>query len=158
PLALLRGPVHRGCGRGAGHLACDGLSAVDLRAGLSALRDRRRRADLVSRPSVRRMTAPRRITDAGPSSEEVRLAAVEGTVKSLFSAALEKEPAERTSFFDTACQGNDNLRRRVDALLHAAETADPLLDRPAAWHLQGTGPNPSEDHTPLLIGPFIRPL
>jgi formylglycine-generating enzyme required for sulfatase activity/tRNA A-37 threonylcarbamoyl transferase component Bud32 len=86
------------------------------------------------------------------------MAAVEDTVKSLFFAALEKEPAERTSFLDTACQGNDDLRRRIEALLHAAEAADPLLDRPAAYHLQNDGPTPPEQRTPLPTGPFVGPL
>jgi tetratricopeptide (TPR) repeat protein/tRNA A-37 threonylcarbamoyl transferase component Bud32 len=74
------------------------------------------------------------------------MAAAEDTVKSLFFAALDKEPAERSTFLDSACQGDDDLRRRVEALLHAAEAADPLLDHPAAYHLEL--PTPQEFTTP----------
>jgi hypothetical protein len=70
-------------------------------------------------------------------------------VQSLFFAALEQEPAERSGFLDRACQGDDDLRRRVEALLHAGEAADPLLDRPAAWHLDLAASTPRESGTPL---------
>jgi hypothetical protein len=70
------------------------------------------------------------------------------TVKSVFFAALEKEPAERSAFLDSACGGDDELRRRVEALLQAGEAADPLLDRPAAWHMD-LSPTPPPEGTPL---------
>jgi serine/threonine-protein kinase len=70
-------------------------------------------------------------------------------VQALFFAALEKEPAERSRFLDHACRGDDDLRRRVEALLHAGEAADPLLDRPAAWHLDLAASTPLEAGTPL---------
>jgi serine/threonine-protein kinase len=75
--------------------------------------------------------------------------AAEDTVKSLFFAALDRAPAERTAFLDSACQGDNDLRRRVEALLHAAQAADPLLDRPAAYHLQSAEPTPPEQSTSL---------
>jgi serine/threonine-protein kinase len=65
-------------------------------------------------------------------------------VKSVFFAALEREPAERSTFLGSACGGDDELRRRVEALLQAGEAADPLLDRPAAWHLELPPPTPPE--------------
>src|SRR3954449_12414976 len=38
--------------------------------------------------------------------------------RSIFWEALEKEdPAQRSAFLDTACAGDEALRRRVDALL-----------------------------------------
>jgi serine/threonine-protein kinase len=76
------------------------------------------------------------------------MAAAPDTVKSLFLATLEREPAERAAFLDSACQGDDDLRRRVEALLHAAEAPDPLLDRPAASHLEAA-PTPPEQRTSL---------
>ena len=45
--------------------------------------------------------------------------AASDTVKSIFFAALEKEPAERSRFLDSVCGGDDELRRRVEALLQA---------------------------------------
>jgi serine/threonine-protein kinase len=58
------------------------------------------------------------------------------TVKAVFLAALEKGPAERPTFLDSACQGDADLRQRVESLLEAYQPTDPLLDRPAAWHLE----------------------
>jgi serine/threonine-protein kinase len=68
-------------------------------------------------------------------------------VKSLFFAALEKDPAERSTFLDSACQGDDDLRRRVEALLRAGEGTDPLLDRPAAWFLELSSPDTPPEGT-----------
>jgi serine/threonine-protein kinase len=70
------------------------------------------------------------------------------TVKAIFYGALGKELGERPTFLDSACGGDDDLRRRVEALLQAAEAADPLLDRPAAWHLELSPSTPPLD-TPL---------
>jgi serine/threonine-protein kinase len=70
------------------------------------------------------------------------------TVKSIFLAALELPPAERSTFLIHACQGDDDLRHRVEALLQAGEAPDSLLDRPAAEHLDAS-PNPLPDRTPL---------
>jgi serine/threonine-protein kinase len=69
-------------------------------------------------------------------------------VKCLVFAALEREPGERAAFLDSACRGDDDLRRRVEALLRAGEAADSLLDRPAAWHLD-VSPTPPPQGTPL---------
>src|SRR5262245_27690194 len=70
-----------------------------------------------------------------PLHPEFPMTASEDAVKSAFLAALEKGPAERGPFLDSACQGDPGLRRRVEALLAVHDAADPLLDRPAAWHL-----------------------
>jgi eukaryotic-like serine/threonine-protein kinase len=54
--------------------------------------------------------------------------------ETIFAAALEKGvPAERTAYLQSACGGNAALRRRVEALLQAHESADPLLDVPPAF-------------------------
>jgi len=71
------------------------------------------------------------------------------TVKSLFLAALELAPAERATFLASACGGDDDLRRRVEALVQAGEAADSLLDRPAALHLERSHTLPPEQRTPL---------
>lgn len=71
--------------------------------------------------------------------------------KSIFLAALEKTAAERSTFLDSSCKGDVELRRRVEALLQAAEAVDPLLDRSAAWHLNLPTPEQAE---PTRAGRF----
>jgi tetratricopeptide (TPR) repeat protein len=72
------------------------------------------------------------------------------TIKAVFFAALEKEPGERSTFLDSACQGDRDLRQRVEALLQAYRESDPLLDRPAAWHLEVNSTGQAADgSTPL---------
>jgi eukaryotic-like serine/threonine-protein kinase len=57
-------------------------------------------------------------------------------IKAIFLAALDKAPrTERAAFLDEACADDASLRQRVEALLRAHDQADPLLDRPAAEHL-----------------------
>jgi serine/threonine protein kinase len=61
-------------------------------------------------------------------------------VMELFLAALERPtPADRAAFLDDACAAAPALRRRLDALLHAHDRPDPVLDRPAAEHVSGVG-------------------
>ena len=51
--------------------------------------------------------------------------------ESIFAAALEKtSPAERDVYLKSACAGDPELRRRVDALLKAHEQSGDLLDPP----------------------------
>src|SRR5262249_60978911 len=57
-------------------------------------------------------------------------------IKAIFLAALDRAPrAERDAFLEEACAGDASLRQRVEGLLRAHDQADPLLDRPAAEHL-----------------------
>jgi serine/threonine protein kinase/Leucine-rich repeat (LRR) protein len=61
-------------------------------------------------------------------------------IKDVFQSALERTtPAERTTYLDEACSNDPALRRRVDALLHAHETPDPLLDHTAVELLDAQG-------------------
>jgi eukaryotic-like serine/threonine-protein kinase len=54
-----------------------------------------------------------------------------GRVQDLFLAALEQEtPADRRILLDRECAADDELRRRVEALLIAHDQPDSLLDRP----------------------------
>jgi formylglycine-generating enzyme required for sulfatase activity len=51
----------------------------------------------------------------------------------IFVAALEKESSrERQTFLDEACDGNAELRQRIDALLLSNDQAGSLLEHPAA--------------------------
>jgi serine/threonine-protein kinase len=49
-------------------------------------------------------------------------------VKEIFVAALDREPgADRTAYLDEACQGDAELRLRVDVLIRARERAHEVL-------------------------------
>jgi WD40 repeat protein len=74
--------------------------------------------------------------------------------KNVFLSALEKDtPADRAAYLDGACGGDADLRRRVEAMLRAHDTPDPLLDRPAAALLPGGGDTISLD----FLDPPTRP-
>jgi serine/threonine protein kinase/WD40 repeat protein len=51
--------------------------------------------------------------------------------ETIFQAALEKDPAERAAFLETACGADEALRRAVESLLASHEEAGGFLDRPA---------------------------
>jgi serine/threonine protein kinase len=54
------------------------------------------------------------------------------TAKDIFLKAIEiSSPEQRSAFLDEACAGNDELRRRVEALIEAHESPRSLLDRAA---------------------------
>ena len=55
-------------------------------------------------------------------------------LESLFHAALEREPSERTPFLNQACS-DEQLRLEVESLLRLEEKGDELLEHPP-WHLQ----------------------
>src|SRR5262245_32818326 len=53
-------------------------------------------------------------------------------IQAVFLAAAEiSDPAARAKFLDGACDGDAGLRARVEALLHAHDQPDSLLDQPA---------------------------
>jgi serine/threonine protein kinase len=51
-------------------------------------------------------------------------------VESLYHAAMARDPSERLSFLDSACDGDTELRREVDSLLAHEGKADGLLEQP----------------------------
>jgi serine/threonine protein kinase len=51
-------------------------------------------------------------------------------IQELFHAALEKEPAERSTFLENVCAGDESLRREVAWLISAHETEDHFIDSP----------------------------
>ncbi len=51
-------------------------------------------------------------------------------IKDIFHRALEVEPAGREKFLADACQGNDEVRREVESLLTAHQSADELYENP----------------------------
>ncbi|HJQ67841.1 MAG TPA: protein kinase [Blastocatellia bacterium] len=52
-------------------------------------------------------------------------------INELFEAALERPAAERALFLASACEGDDETRRRVEAMLAADAEDDLMMDRPA---------------------------
>src|SRR5437867_2354560 len=51
------------------------------------------------------------------------------TIEEIFLAALEREPDQLSAFLDTACDGDDGLRREVEALLASDQRAGPFIER-----------------------------
>src|SRR5262245_3518467 len=52
-------------------------------------------------------------------------------IESLYYAALDRDAAQRASFLDGACAGDEELRREVESLLAVHEQAEGFLDTPA---------------------------
>src|SRR6266478_9157123 len=53
------------------------------------------------------------------------------TIEEIFYAALDQEPAQVAKFLDTACEGDDVLRRKVEALLASRQRADGFIESSA---------------------------
>ena len=51
-------------------------------------------------------------------------------IEDIFHAALEREPTDRQAYLDTACGGDETLRREVEALLHRDAKDGELLSEP----------------------------
>src|SRR5262245_62105680 len=52
--------------------------------------------------------------------------------QTIFTAALEREPAERAAFLAGACGADQELRERIEKLLGLHDHAGHFLERPAA--------------------------
>jgi TolB-like protein/Tfp pilus assembly protein PilF len=52
-------------------------------------------------------------------------------VNDLFQLAAERAPAERKTFLQTACQGDEGLRREVESLIASYERAENFIESPA---------------------------
>lgn len=52
-------------------------------------------------------------------------------INQLFHAALEHEPTERAEFLDTACAGDESMRKQIDALLAAHAAAGTFIEEDA---------------------------
>jgi eukaryotic-like serine/threonine-protein kinase len=51
------------------------------------------------------------------------------TIEEIFLAALEQEPEQLSAFLDTACEGDEVLRREVEALLASDQRAGRFIER-----------------------------
>src|SRR5882724_1075560 len=54
------------------------------------------------------------------------------TIEEIFHAALDQEPDRVGAFLDAACEGDDVLRRNVEALLSSHQRADAFIETPVA--------------------------
>jgi eukaryotic-like serine/threonine-protein kinase len=53
------------------------------------------------------------------------------TIEEIFYAALRQEPEQISHFLETACEGDNVLRRKVEALLASRERVDNFIETPA---------------------------
>jgi hypothetical protein len=53
------------------------------------------------------------------------------TIEEIFRAAVDQKPDQLDAFLDTACEGDEVLRRKVEALLAARERADSFIEKSA---------------------------
>jgi eukaryotic-like serine/threonine-protein kinase len=71
------------------------------------------------------------------------------TIEEIFYRAVEKEPDEVSAFLDTACEGDELLRRKVESLLTSYQRSASFIETPAA----GIAPRIIENgQADLLIG------
>jgi hypothetical protein len=53
------------------------------------------------------------------------------TIEEIYRAALDQKPDQIGAFLETACQGDEILRRKVDALLNSRERAANFIETSA---------------------------
>src|SRR2546430_7458329 len=53
------------------------------------------------------------------------------TIEEIYRAALEQEPDQVSAFLDTACEGDEVLRRKVEALLASRQRAESFIETSA---------------------------
>src|SRR5437870_10650317 len=54
------------------------------------------------------------------------------TIEEIYRTALDQEPDQIRAFLDTACEGDEVLRRKVEALLASHQRADAFIETPVA--------------------------
>src|SRR5206468_9657717 len=74
------------------------------------------------------------------------------TVEEIFHAALDQEPDRVGAFLDTACEGDEVLRRKVEALLASHQRAGAFIETPVAGIAASIVENGQAD---LLVGRTI---
>ena len=74
------------------------------------------------------------------------------TIEEIFHAALDQEPDQVGAFLDTACEGDELLRRKVEALLASHQRAGSFIETPAAGIATRIIENGQAD---LLVGQTI---
>ena len=56
------------------------------------------------------------------------------TIEEIFHAALDQEPDQISAFLDTACEGDEILRRKVEALLASHQRAGSFIETSPVGH------------------------
>src|SRR6266404_5951229 len=74
------------------------------------------------------------------------------TIEEIFYAALEQEPDQVAHFLDTACEGDEVLRRKVEALLASRQRVGSFIETPAVGVATRIIENGQAD---LLVGQTI---
>ena len=74
------------------------------------------------------------------------------TIEEIFHAALDQEPDQVGAFLDTACEGDELLRRKVEALLASHQRAGSFIETPVAGIATRIIENEQAD---LLVGQTI---
>jgi tRNA A-37 threonylcarbamoyl transferase component Bud32/tetratricopeptide (TPR) repeat protein len=77
-----------------------------------------------------------------------------GRVKEIFAGALERDPAERTTYVDQACASDAALRSEVISLLEAHETAGGFIEQEAAQRVGLASAAPRQDWIGRRLGPY----
>ena len=54
------------------------------------------------------------------------------TIERLYHAAIERTPAERHTFLEEACRGDEALRSEIESLLRFAGAAETFIEQTAA--------------------------
>src|SRR5262249_10580572 len=86
--------------------------------------------------------------------EEVVMVSDAARVKSIFLAAIERYPAEQwPAYLDGSCEGDDELRDRVQRLLEA-HGDQKSLHIPSPSQAEGTDHRPTAEHPGDAIGPY----
>ncbi|MGE5214982.1 MAG: protein kinase domain-containing protein, partial [Nitrospirota bacterium] len=73
-------------------------------------------------------------------------------VNDLFQLAAERAPEERTTFLQTACQGDEGLRREVESLIASYERAENFIESPA---FEVVPELLTDDRTTAIVGESI---
>jgi len=73
-------------------------------------------------------------------------------VNELFQLAAERAPEERTTFLQSACQGDEGLRREVESLIASYERAENFIESPA---FEVVPELLTDDRTSAIIGESI---
>src|SRR5262245_45667462 len=74
--------------------------------------------------------------------------------EALFAEALGQKGEARAAFLDEHCKDDVELRRRLEALLRAADNPDPFLEPPVAAPLATVDEAPVTERPGALIGPY----
>src|SRR5262245_3084035 len=80
--------------------------------------------------------------------------------ESLFAEALAKTGEARAVLLDKHCKEDAELRKRLEALLRAADNPDPFLEAPVATPVLTVDEAPVAERPGTVIGPYklIEPI